>query len=192
MQKFPQLLATCVAAVMATSAFALTPAEHKAEKDRISADYKAAVAHCKTMNGNAKDVCEKEAKGHEKVALAELDYKKDASESNRYKAAKARADAGYDVATEKCDDQSGNAKDVCKKDAKAAHVKALEAAKVAEVRNEPNADPTSKAADVSRCAERLTRTCAKRTTRPRPSGATPCPAMPRTSAVTDAKRRFGQ
>jgi hypothetical protein len=192
MQKFPQLLATCVAAVMATSAFALTPAEHKAEKDRISADYKAAVAHCKTMNGNAKDVCEKEAKGHEKVALAELDYKKDASESNRYKAAKARADAGYDVATEKCDDQSGNAKDVCKKDAKAAHVKALEAARWPRSATSPTPTLPPRLPMYSRCAERLTRMSVKRTTRPRPSGATPCPAMPRTSAVTDAKRRFGQ
>jgi hypothetical protein len=34
------------------------------------------------------------------------------------------------VAKEKCDDFSGNSKDVCQKDAKAAHVKALESAKV--------------------------------------------------------------
>jgi hypothetical protein len=192
MQKFPQLLATCVAAVMATSAFALTPAEQKAEKDRISADYKAAVAQCKSMNGNAKDVCEKEAKGHEKVALAELDYKKDASESNRYKAAKARADAGYDVATEKCDDQSGNAKDVCKKDAKAAHVKALEAAKVAEVRNEPNADPNSKAADVSAVRREADKNVREADYK---AAAERCDALSgdaKDKCVTDAKRRFGQ
>ena len=32
----------------------------------------------------------------------------------------AKADATYEVAKERCDDLSGNAKDVCKKDAKAA------------------------------------------------------------------------
>ncbi|MDH1293818.1 hypothetical protein N5C43_21495 [Comamonas terrigena] len=192
MHKFPQLLATCVAAVMVTSAFALTPAEQKAEKDRISADYKAAMAQCKSMNGNAKDVCEKEAKGHEKVALAELDFKKDATESNRYKVAKARADAGYDVAVEKCDDQSGNAKDVCKKDAKADHVKALEAAKVAEVRNEPNANSAAKAADVSdarKDADRKVREAEYKAATER------CDALSgdaKDKCVTDAKRRFGQ
>jgi len=192
MQKFPQLLVTCAAAVIATSAFALTPAEHKAEKDRITADYKAAIAHCKSMNGNAKDVCEKEAKGHEKVALADLDYKKDATESNRYKVAKARADADYDVATEKCDDQSGNAKDVCKKDAKAAHVKAIEAAKVSEVRNEPNSNSAAKAADVSEArkdADRKVREAEYK------AAAERCDALSgdaKDKCVTDAKRRFGQ
>src|SRR3954471_14569509 len=50
--------------------------ENKAEKDKIAADYKEAKAKCKTMSGNAKDVCEKEAKGNENVAKAELDAKK--------------------------------------------------------------------------------------------------------------------
>lgn len=149
MQHFPKLLTTCASILIATSAMALTPAEHKAEKDRISADYKAAQTQCKTLQGNSKDVCEKEAKGREKVAAAELDYKADASESNRHKAAKAKADADYDVAKEKCDSQSGNAKDVCVKDAKAAHTKALEAAKVAKERGTANSDPAEKAADVA-------------------------------------------
>jgi hypothetical protein len=41
----------------------------------------------------------------------------------------AKAEADYDVAKEKCDDQSGNAKDVCKKDAKAAFTSAKADAK---------------------------------------------------------------
>ncbi|MGN1055329.1 MAG: hypothetical protein ACI4QS_01280 [Comamonas sp.] len=126
----PKLMAVVATAVMSCSAFALSNDEFKAEKDRIEAEYKAAKDQCKSMSGNAKDVCQEEAKGKEKVAKAELDFRKDGSESNRHKVAKAKADAAYDVAKEKCDDQSGNAKDVCEADAKAAHVKALEAAKV--------------------------------------------------------------
>ncbi|MCD2513960.1 hypothetical protein [Comamonas endophytica] len=127
---FKQKLTAIAAVACMSSVFAATPAEHKAAKDQISADYKAAKAQCDTLSGNAKDVCEKEAKGREKVAEAELEYRADASERNRHNIAKAKADAEYDVAKEKCDDLKGNAKDVCEKDAKAAHVKATEAAKM--------------------------------------------------------------
>lgn len=144
-----KIISVCSAVFISTSLFALTPAEHQAAKDQISADYKAAKAHCSTLKSNARDVCEKEARGHEKVAAAELDYRADASERNRFKVAKLKADAAYEVAREKCDDLSGNAKDVCVKDAKAAHVKALEAAKVADVRSETNVTPEQKAADLS-------------------------------------------
>jgi len=43
----------------------------------------------------------------------------------------AKAAATYDTAKEKCDDLSANAKDVCVKDAKAAHTKAKDDAKMA-------------------------------------------------------------
>lgn len=192
MQHFPKLIATCVAALMATSAFSLTPAEQKAEKDRISADYKAANAQCKTMKGNSKDVCEKEAKGREKIAMAELDYKRDATESNRYKVAKTKADADYDVASEKCDDQSGNVKDVCKKDAKAAHVKAVEAAKVSEVRNESGSNSAAKAADVSEARKDADKKVREADYK---AAAERCDALSgdtKDKCVNDAKRQFGQ
>ena len=95
-----------------------------AEEDRIEADYKAAKAKCDPMKGNQKDVCEKEAKAHEKVAKAELDAKKDPSPRNQRKVAEAKADGDYDVAKEKCDDLKGNEKDACQKQAKAKHEQA--------------------------------------------------------------------
>lgn len=143
-----KLTAVCAVACM-SSVFAATPAEHKVAKDKISADYKAAKAQCDTLMGNAKDVCEKEAKGREKVAEAELDYRTDASERHRHNLAKAKADAEYDVAKEKCDDLKGNPKDVCAKDAKANHVKALEAAKVSEARNDTNMSGNRRAGEVA-------------------------------------------
>lgn len=90
-----------------------------AEEDRIEAEYKADKAKCDAMDGNAKDVCQKEAKGKEKVAKAELDAKKDPSERNQRKAKEAKAEADYEVAKEKCDDMKGNEKNACQKDAKA-------------------------------------------------------------------------
>jgi hypothetical protein len=95
-----------------------------AEEDRVEADYKADKAKCDSMNGNAKDVCVKEAKGKEKVAKAELDAKKDPSARNQRKVLEAKADAKYDVAKEKCDGMKGNEKSACEKDAKAEHERA--------------------------------------------------------------------
>lgn len=193
LMKFTQkILSVCVATLMASSAFALTPAEKNAEKTRIEAEYKAAKQQCKSMKGNAKDVCEKQASGHEKVAKAELNFRADGSETNRHKLAKAKADADYDVAKEKCDDLSGNTKDVCVKDAKAAHVKALEAAKVAEARMETNTNAASKKADVAdarqEAAEKV-RDAEYQAAKER------CDAMSgnaKDACVADAKRKFAQ
>ncbi len=89
-----------------------------AEKERIEAAYKADKAQCEAMKDNAKDVCEKEAKGKEKVAKAELAARTNPSERNTRKVEEAKAEAEYDVAKEKCDDMKGNEKDACEKQAK--------------------------------------------------------------------------
>jgi hypothetical protein len=95
-----------------------------ADQDRIEAEYKAAKERCDTMQGNAKDVCQKEAKGKENVAKAELTAKMSPSASNQRKVQEAKAEADYDVAKERCEDQKGNDKDVCAKDAKAKYERA--------------------------------------------------------------------
>jgi hypothetical protein len=126
---FSAALACCASLGVAHAASTMTKDEYSAQKSRVEADYKAARKSCDASSGNAKDVCVEEAKGREKVALAELDYKRDATDRNREKLAEARADANYNVAKEKCDDLSGNPKDVCVKEAKAARAKALADAK---------------------------------------------------------------
>lgn len=95
-----------------------------AEEERIEAAYKADKAKCDAMSGNAKDVCEKDAKGKEKVAKAELDAKKNPSDRNTRKVQEAKAEAEYEVAKEKCDDMKGKEKNACQKDAKASHERA--------------------------------------------------------------------
>ena len=114
----------CSVALTAAHAANMSKEEASAEKARIEAEYKADRKACDTMNGNAKDVCVEQAKGKEKVARAELDYKQDASERHKGKVEEAKADAQYAVAKEKCDELSGEQKGVCVKDAKAAKARA--------------------------------------------------------------------
>ncbi|MBY0412394.1 MAG: hypothetical protein K2Q97_20200 [Burkholderiaceae bacterium] len=143
------LIASVAAALMATSAFAMTKEEHKMEKTQITATYKADKKACDVMKSNAKDICEKEAKGKENIAMAELESRYKPSVKATQKVAAARADAAYAVAKEKCDDATGNAKDVCNKDAKAVHVKAIEDAKVAAAQAKPADSMAEKKADVA-------------------------------------------
>ncbi len=125
------LIALCAAVSLgfAAQAGAMTKGEHDAAKDRIEAAYKASKERCDGLAGNAKDICTSEAKGVESVAKAELDAQYKPTAKSRAKVIEAKADATYDTAKEKCDDLAGNAKDVCVKDAKAAHSAAVEAAK---------------------------------------------------------------
>ena len=122
-----------VAALMAvsiTQAATLSKADFKAGKDTIAAEYKASKMACANMAGNAKDICVEQAKGHEKVARAELEYGYTGKAKDATKVLVAKADADYAVAKEKCDDQTGNNKDVCVKQAKALKAKALADAKL--------------------------------------------------------------
>jgi len=124
------LLATCLLALPAAYATTMTKADYKASKSRISADYKTDKAACASLTANAKDICMQEAKGKEKVALAELEYGYTGKAADRNKVLVAKAESAYAVAKERCDDKSGNAKDVCVKEAKAVEIKALADAKM--------------------------------------------------------------
>lgn len=116
------LLAAMMAGTFAvTGASAMTKDEYNVAKEKISADYKVAKAKCDTLKDNAKDVCEKEAKGTENVAKAELEQNYKPSNKNAKKVAEQKAEMSYQVAKEKCDDLSGDAKNACTKDAKASH-----------------------------------------------------------------------
>jgi hypothetical protein len=126
-------LSLFVAAMMAaTSGFAadkMSKDDYKAAKDKITAEYKAAQELCKPMKDNAQDVCEKEAKAKEKIAMAELDFNRSGKDTDRAKLAKVKADQSYEVAKEKCEDQKGDGMMACKKEAKAMHDKAVADAK---------------------------------------------------------------
>jgi hypothetical protein len=124
------LLAASLLTLTVAHAATMTKADLKAGKTRISADYKADKAACSSQTGNAQDICIEEAKAKEKVALSELEYSYTGKAADRNKVLVAKAEAAYAVAKERCDDQAGNAKDVCVKEAKAVEVKALADAKM--------------------------------------------------------------
>jgi hypothetical protein len=107
----------------------MTRDAYKAEKERIEADYKVAKEGCNKLSGNAEDVCKAQAKATQRIAEADLDARNKGTAKARADARMVRAEAQYDVAKEKCDDLSGNAKDVCVKEAKAAEKKAKAEAK---------------------------------------------------------------
>lgn len=121
------IAAMCCAFSGAT--LAMDKAEHKSQKDKISADYKAAKSSCTPLKDNAKDICEVEAKGNYKVANATLEAQFKPSPSHDRKVMEEKAEAAYELAKEKCDDMKGEAKDSCKKEAKAAQASAKAQAK---------------------------------------------------------------
>ena len=53
----------------------MSKTEYKSEQQSIESASKTDKANCKSMSGNAKDICMAEAKGKEKVAKAELEAK---------------------------------------------------------------------------------------------------------------------
>jgi len=119
------LIVAAMLALPLAQAANMGKADYKAGKTRISADYKADKAACASFADNAKDICVEEAKAREKVARAELEYGYSGKSADRNKVLVAKAESAYAVAKEKCDDKSGNDKDVCVKEAKAIEVKAL-------------------------------------------------------------------
>ncbi|MBT9464763.1 hypothetical protein [Hydrogenophaga sp.] len=115
-------------------------AEYAAAKTAISADYKAAKAACDSLKANAKDICMEEAKAKDNNARAELEFKSSGKPADGIKVQTVKADGVYEVAKERCDDLNGNAKDVCNKEAKAAHVAAIASAKATKATAEARAD----------------------------------------------------
>jgi hypothetical protein len=189
-------LSAAICFALSTGAMgAMTKPEFKAEKEKISAKYKDEKAACKAMTANAKDVCMEEAKGHEKVAKAELDAQYKPSPRNDNDVRLAKAKAAYNVEKEKCDDRTGNDKDVCKKEAKAHFVAAKGSAKVADAKEKTAAadtgtvQPSSKVADAKREAASDNKDAAYATAKEK------CDAMTgdaKANCIKAAKARYGQ
>jgi hypothetical protein len=111
------------------------------------AQYKADKDACASRSGNAKDICLAEAKGRENVAKADAETALVNTPKAREDARVARAEANFNVAKEKCDDLSGNAKDICVKEANAQLTKAKADAKVDRVAADTRQDSTMKQAE---------------------------------------------
>ena len=150
---------------------------YESAKASAKSSYEAAKSRCDALDGNAKDICVAEAKAARTKAevTAEATYKN--TPKAREHAVREAAEADYKVARERCDDRTGNDKDVCVKVAKAALVKSKADAKVARV----SADARSDAAKDKREAEYNV-------------AAQKCDAMSgeaKSACVKDAKAKYG-
>ena len=146
----PNITAIAAAIALAFSAGAMAQTmskdEYKADKSKITAEYKSAKANCGSLAANAKDVCVAQAKGKEKVAKAELEARYKPGDKASHKVKIAQAEADYAIAKEKCDDKAGNDKKACVKDAKDAEARAKADAKApmpAAAANKPAAEKTA-------------------------------------------------
>lgn len=130
----------------------LSKNDYEAVKEGIASKYKLAKADCASLSGNPGDICMAEAKGDERVALAELEAGYKPSPETRYLERVARAEADYGVAKERCDDKAGNTKDVCMKEAQSAETAAKADAKAQMKTADANAIASDKSADARKDA----------------------------------------
>ncbi len=181
-QTLSQSLFTAVAAAallaLPVHAANMTRTDYTASKSRIGDEYTADKKACSSQSANAKDICVQEAKAKEKVARAELEFSYTGTAKDQTKVAVTKAESAYAVAKEKCDDQSGNGKDVCVKAAKAIEVRGLADAKMVKKIGEAQNDAAQSKidADYKLAAEK-------------------CESMAgdaKTACMTAAKSRFGK
>ena len=148
------LTGACVAllTVAAQAAPQTTKAEYDAAKSHAEESYKVAREKCNSLAGHAKDVCVAQAKAQRmrEEAAAAAAYKN--TPSAWYDHQVKNADADYLVAKEKCDAMTGNEKDVCVAEAKAAHTKAVADAKARRKASEAHSDANKEATDARRDA----------------------------------------
>jgi hypothetical protein len=118
---------TCTAVVAA----GMTRDEYKAARARIAAEYEADRQQCGAHLGHAAELCVTRARGAKQVAQAELEATYKPSPRTNYDAAIARAKSTYAIAKKECEDQKGDAREGCEKDARAAQERARAAATAA-------------------------------------------------------------
>lgn len=190
------LLGLCISA----SAAPMTKVDYQSGKASIAAQFKADKIACDAQTANAKDICREEAKGRDNVALAELLSQYEPSVKHSYQTKTTQADATFAIAKEKCDDQAGAAKDLCRTEAKSAHTAALAEAKLTEKTVENNASAAktigaaeTKAADKNASAQK-TATDDIREAQYK-TAAEKCNAFAsdaKSKCIADAKAKYGQ
>ncbi len=172
-------LAVCIGtlAFASGSQAAGDKAAYDSAKASAKSTYEAAKTKCDALSGNAKDICVAEAKAARTRTdeQAEATYK--STPKAREHAVHEIAEADYKVARERCDDKTGNDKDVCVKVAKAALVKAQSNAKATRVSTDAKTDASKdkREADYKVAAEK-------------------CDAMTgdaKSACVKDAKAKYG-
>ena len=107
-------------------------------KSQAEMEFNNAIQKCESLSGNAKEICVTQAKGDQSVAKANADAEYKGTDKARFEASKAKVDAAYDLALQRCNDFSGTQKNVCRQEATAAKSRGTEDAKVARTQAESN------------------------------------------------------
>ena len=108
---------TLLSALMAVGC-AQTSDFHSTAKREVDADYKAARAQCRSLQGNARDICDEEARARARVDKAELAQRYQPSAQHQRELDEAKARSTYDVARERCSDNTGPARRSCEQQAR--------------------------------------------------------------------------
>ncbi|QJW84813.1 hypothetical protein HK414_17840 [Ramlibacter terrae] len=103
---------------------------YRAQQQRIEAEYDATQARCKPLDRTARNICNEKARGARDIAAAELQMQMKPTADNDEKVRMAKAEAVYAVSLETCKAMEGNAREVCRKDAKAVFAGARAEAKL--------------------------------------------------------------
>ncbi|HEY8358458.1 MAG TPA: hypothetical protein VIL30_13455 [Ramlibacter sp.] len=103
---------------------------YRAQQQRIEAEYDATQARCKPLDRTARNVCNEKARGARDISAAELQMQFKPTPDNDEKVRMAKAEAVYAVSLEQCKSMEGNAREVCRKDAKAVFAGARAEAKL--------------------------------------------------------------
>lgn len=121
MKALPLFLAAALlgGAFSAQAAGPMSKEVRKAQLERIEAEYDAAQTRCKPLERRARGICREQARGARDIAAAELELAYQPSADNDENLRLARAEASQAVALERCKALEGNAREVCRKDAKA-------------------------------------------------------------------------
>jgi len=104
-------------------------ATYDAALETADADYDVAKAKCDQLSGNPNDICVAAAKRERDTAKARAEAAYRPNVENVVDEMVTDADGEYKVAKQRCDARTGNEKDVCLKEAEAAHVRAVSGAK---------------------------------------------------------------
>ena len=182
------LLAAGLAAGLVHAAPLLSKDEMKANLVRIEEQYDHAQTRCKRVTGHARELCNERARGERDVQVAELQLRNEPTGENDEKLRLAKAEAAYSRALVECKTFDGQARDVCRREAKRSYGEAKAEAKLQrEVADRQLASENAvreRTAEADRIAQAQYAQARKR-----------CEALPaegRIACIEDAKTRFGR
>ncbi|PUE10921.1 hypothetical protein B9Z51_00805 [Limnohabitans sp. T6-5] len=91
----------------------MTRAEYQTEKNKISADYKAAKTICAASKDHGKDVCMSQAHSDEKKAKAQQEDRLKPTLKSHDQTEVVKAETNYAMAKVRCNESTGKDKDNC-------------------------------------------------------------------------------